>query len=103
MLQLRVLIFVDNKMKIQTPMESNLLICKPSKDYDMPGSTDVEDIREIKEILSEILKEKLLPGQQTGHTEKVSEDDDKNRDTISSYYKDKVLIWHNITISYNDD
>ena len=45
---------------------------KPSKVYDMPGSRAVDDIREIKEILSEILKEKLLQGQLKDETEKVS-------------------------------
>ena len=43
----------------------------------MPGSTAVDDIREIKEILSEILKEKLSPGQQNDDTGKVLQDDDK--------------------------
>ena len=44
---------------------------KPSKVYDMPGSRAVDDIREIKEILSEILKEKLSLGQLKDETEKV--------------------------------
>ena len=51
---------------------------KPSKDYDMPASTAVEDIREIKEILNEILKEKLLQGQLKEETGKVSQGQQKD-------------------------